>query len=107
MLRGLSDAQPIVTFGELPRLEDVQRARVALAAATACTLAAGGALAMARLPRRALFVAAPGPLTWLLVETTPSGRGFGYLGLLLGLLSLAVIAHAGARMHARRREARP
>ena len=95
MRRGVWDAQPLVTFGELPREDEVERARTLLLVAAVCSLAAAALLAAARRPWHALLVALPGPLTLLLVETTPSNRGAGYLGVLLGLLVLGVVVHAG------------
>jgi hypothetical protein len=88
VFRGLWDAQPLVTFGELPTDEELQHGRRLLLIASAVTVAGGGLIAASGNRLHGALVALPAPTALALTYVGPANRGFGWAGLVLGLVAI-------------------
>lgn len=94
IFRGVWDAQPLVTFGELPTPGDLRHGRELLAVASVVTVAGGGVLAAARRPLHGTLVALPGPVALALTFVGPANRGPAWVALVLSVVGFAAALRA-------------
>ncbi len=97
MYRGLWEAQPLVTFGERPSARELEHGRDLLLIAAAVTVPAGGLVAAAGPRLQGALVALPAPVALLLTHVGPANRGFGWAGLLLGVVAMGAALHAAGQ----------